>query len=177
VAAYLQKRRVATWVALALLPLAKEPLALVALALVMSELLQRRRRDAAIFATAVLPAVAWWSYARVRFGAWFTSGGTALAAPFAGWWHTLSGGDTQLGRHATLAAALLIALLAVFIVAAGRALTRRGPVDLTYLLLAAVAACLAANATSAFSTGLRNTALLLMLLPFVLVGRQRVRSA
>ena len=63
---------------------------------------------------------------------------------------------------------VLVALIVVLTLVALRALRLRGPVDLTYLALAAIAICLAPNATVAFSTALRNTAFLLALVPFVL---------
>jgi asparagine N-glycosylation enzyme membrane subunit Stt3 len=66
-----------------------------------------------------------------------------------------------------IALTILIALIVLLTLAARRALRLRGPVDLTYLALAASAACLAPNATVAFSTALRNTAFLLVLVPFV----------
>jgi hypothetical protein len=58
--------------------------------------------------------------------------------------------------------------------AAVRALRRRGPVELSYLALAAIAACLAPNATLAFSTALRNTSLVMMLIPFVVASPQLI---
>ena len=47
------------------------------------------------------------------------------------------------------------------------ALRRRGPIDLVYLALAAVALCLAPIATVLPRDALRNTAILLALVPFV----------
>ncbi len=71
------------------------------------------------------------------------------------------------GRRRTVAA--LVALLVLFAFAAVRALRTRGPVELAFLGLAAIAVCLAPNATVAFTTALRNTAFLVVLLPFVLL--------
>jgi hypothetical protein len=172
-AAYLRGRMLATWCCLALLPLAKEPLALALLALAAWELGHRRARRAGLLASAVLPAAAWWTYTRVHFGAWFTSGDTALGRPFAGWEQALvgSGIDAHASASAHAAAlAALVALLAVLVLAALRALRLRGPVDYVYLALAAVAACLAPNATLELSTALRNTAFLVVLAPFVIAS-------
>jgi hypothetical protein len=56
------------------------------------------------------------------------------------------------------------------IVASLCAVRRRGPVELSYLALVALAACLAPNATLEFSTALRNTAFLVVLLPLVVAA-------
>jgi len=170
--AYLRGRRVATVVCLVLLPLAKEPLVLVAAALVLWELLHRRIRDAALLAATVLPAAAWWLYARIHFGAWFTSGDSALAAPFAGWRRAILdagvfGANSGQGGGGVMTLPILLALLALLALAAFAAARVRGPVQLVYLALAAVAACLATNATETLSDALRNTAVLLVLVPLV----------
>jgi len=165
-ATYVRGRRALVWTCLVLLPLSKEPLIVVLFAIVAWELVERRGRRAALFATAAIPALLWWTYARIHFGAWFTSGDTALGEPFAGWRRALFH-----GRHAGAAGAVTLTVMIVLVVlltlAALRALRLRGPVDLTYLALAAIAACLAPNATVAFSTALRNTAFLVVLVPFV----------
>jgi hypothetical protein len=175
VLAYVREQRAAAWVGLALLPLAKEPLLLMLVGVVVWELTQRRRRVAALFATAAIPAFLWWTYARIHLGAWFTSGDSALAAPLAGWRHALAGEHPGAARGA--AVAILVALLVVFALAALRALRKRGPVELAYLGLAAIAVCLAPNATAAFTTALRNTAFLLVLVPLVIVPPQLLRSS
>jgi hypothetical protein len=156
------------------LPLAKEPLLLMLLGVVVWELAQRRRRVAAQFATGVIPALLWWTYARIHLGAWFTSGDTALGAPLAGWRHALSAEHS--GEARGVAVASLVALLVLFALAAVRAVRTRGPVELAYLGLAAIAVCLAPNATAAFTTGLRNTAFLLVLVPLVIVPPQLLPS-
>jgi hypothetical protein len=172
---HVQNRRMLLLVSLALLPLAKETLVLVPLVLAVWQLLRRAPLlDAARLAATVLPAVAWWIYARLTLGAWFTSGDTALGAPFAGWAHALA----QAGRHSYDADAglnqlgeativVLVVLLAVLALAGLSALRRRGPIDLVYLSLAAVALCLAPIATVLLRDALRNTAILLALVPFV----------
>jgi hypothetical protein len=165
-AAYARDRRALLWTCLALLPLSKEPLIVVLFAVVVWELVERRGRRAAVFATAAIPALLWWTYSRIHLGAWFTSGDTALGEPLAGWRRTLLHGRNA-GSVGEITVAILIALIILLAFAGVRALRPRGPVDLTYLALAAIAVCLAPNATVAFSTALRNTAFLLALVPFV----------
>jgi hypothetical protein len=173
--AYVREQRAAAWVCLALLPLAKEPLLLMLLGVVAWELAQRRPRVAAQFATAAIPAFLWWTYARIHLGAWFTSGDTALGEPLAGWRRALSG--ERPGEARGVAVAILVALLVLFALSGLRALRTRGPVELAYLGLVALAVCLAPNATAAFSTALRNTAFLLVLVPFVIVPPQLLPSS
>jgi hypothetical protein len=111
----------------------------------------------------------WWTFARIHLGAWFLTGDSALGPPFAGWAHALiphGRNADQTSRYAT--AAGLAVLLTAFALVATRALRRRGPLDLSYLALAAIAVCLATNATNATTTALRNTAFLLALVPFVI---------
>jgi hypothetical protein len=168
-AAYARGRRALVWSCLALLPLSKEPLIVVLFAVVGWELVESRRRRAALFATAAIPALLWWTYARIRLGAWFTSGDTALGEPLAGWRRTLFHGR-HAGAGGAIALAIMTALVVLLAIAALRALRLRGPVDLTYLAVAAIAACLAPNATAASSTALRNTAFLLALVPFALAS-------
>jgi hypothetical protein len=169
VAAYVGGRRAPAWICFALLPLAKEPLIVVPLAAVVWELVQRRRRCAALFSTTVLPALAWWIYIRVHLGAWFTSGDSALSLPLVGWARTLFGANVRHVPARGIAVTVLFLLVIVVAFAAVRALRRRGPVELSYLALTAIAACLAPNATLALSTALRNTAFLIVLIPFVIV--------
>jgi hypothetical protein len=162
--AYLRDRHGAAWICFALLPFAKEPLLLVPLAVVAWEFAHHRRRGAALLALTPIPAVVWWMYARIHLGAWFTSGDTALASPFSGWGHAL------FRAHASgWTVAILVALLVLLALAALRAFRVRGPVELAFVALAAIAVCLAPNATVAFTTALRNTSFLVVLLPFVLL--------
>jgi hypothetical protein len=161
-AAWASGRRALAWVCLAALPLAKEELVLVIAAVAAWELVCRRRRHAAVVAAAAVPALLWWVYARVQLGAWFTSGTSALGDPLAGWRRALDVPRGSAAREAVLAL-LLAVLCAAFL----RALRIRGPIDLAYLALGIVAVCLAANATVALTTALRNTAFLLALVPFV----------
>ena len=170
--ALVRGKRVASWLCLMLLPLAKEPLVVVPLAVIAWNLVRHRRRPALAYATAVIPALAWWTYARIQLGAWFTSGDTALGRPFVAWYRAL----VHQGVASDIA---VVGLLILFAVAAVRASRVRGPVELSYLALAAIALCLAPNATLAFTTAMRNTAFLLVLVPFVIVSpalfpRQRI---
>lgn len=174
-AAYVRGRRAATIVCLALLPLAKEPLVLVPGALVAWELVLGRRRSAALFAATVIPASLWWIYARVHLGAWFTSGDGALAAPLTGWRRAVLdagvfGSNGGRGGGGAIVLTLLVALLGLLALAGVRALRLQGPVDVAYAMLAVVAACLAPNATVELADAVRNTAVLLVLVPFVLAS-------
>jgi hypothetical protein len=179
-AAYSQDRRELAWICFALLPLAKEPLILASLSIIAWEFLQRRGRTAVMFATALAPSLMWWTYARIHLGAWFTSGGSALATPFEGWWQSVEenlDGNSALASHihaGPLAAAALIVLLVVIAFVGVQAVRIRGPEELAALAFAVLALCLAANATTAFTSALRNTAFLFALAPFVLwQGRER----
>jgi hypothetical protein len=172
VAAYVGGRNAIAWICFALLPLTKEPLIVVAFSVVVWELGRRRPRRAGLFATAAIPALLWWTYTRVHLGAWFTSGDSALGLPLAGWWRTLFGARVRHEHARSVAVAILVLLIIVIALAAVRALRRPGPVELSYVGLAAIAACLAPNATLAFSTALRNTSFLVVLIPFVVAAPQ-----
>jgi hypothetical protein len=180
-AAYSRDRRMLAWICFALLPLAKEPLILATLSLIAWELFARRWRSAAIFATALAPAFAWWTWLRIHLGAWFTSGGSALAPPFAGWRQSIEANLNRTSALVThvhagrLGAAALIALLVLVALVGVRALRLRGPIDLAALAFAVLAICLAGNATMAFASALRNTAFLFVLAPFVVVRARGAR--
>jgi hypothetical protein len=175
--AVVRDRRVLAWVLLALLPLAKEPLLVAILAMVCYELVARRTRRALVYAAALSPAVAWWIYARVTLGAWFTTGTTALGQPFVGWWKALSGsagnvhGLLARGDDARiLGVTTLVCLLVLLLLGGLSAVRRPGVLEQSYVALGLFAACLATNATAAFTTALRNTAFLLALVPFVITS-------
>ena len=161
--ALLRGRRLASWACLMLLPLAKEPLVVIPLAVIAWNLVRHCPRPAAVYATTVVPALVWWTYTRIQLGAWFTSGDTALGKPFVAWYRALI-------HQGAVSDAAVVALLILFLVAAVRAFRARGPVELSYLALAAIAVCLAPNATLAFTTAMRNTAFLLALVPFVIAS-------
>jgi hypothetical protein len=128
------------------------------------------------FVAVLLPSVAWWIYERIHLGAWFTSGSHALGAPFSGWKRALLDAGVrsysndylpnQTGEETLIVLAALLALLAV---TGLFALRLRSPVDLGYLSLGVVAVFLAPNATELLRDALRNTSLLFVLVPFVLV--------
>jgi hypothetical protein len=194
-AAYLAGRRPAALACFALLPLAKEPLAFLPLALALWEVWRNRARIRSVLPLlcTLFPSAAWWIYARIHFGASFLSGGTALAAPFSGWRRALvdAGVDSysadplknQIGEETLV---VLVALLVLLAVAGIAALRFRGPVELFFVALGLIAICLAPNATVSLRDALRNTSLLVLLAPFVIVsppllptswGRRGARSS
>lgn len=175
--AYARGRRGIAAASFGLLVLSKEQFILVPLAIVAWELVRRRGRwrDAAVFVACLAPAVCWWIYARIQLGAWFTSGGDALGIPFSGWRRALvdagvatysSDATKNVSSEATLV--VLVALLVLIAVAGLRALRLRGPLDVAFVLLAIVTACLVPKATVLQRDALRNTAVLLTLIPFVI---------
>jgi hypothetical protein len=174
--AYRRGRLRVALVAFAMLPLAKEELVLVPLALAAWALWRHRDvREAVLLVATVLPAAAWWIYARITLGAWFTTGGNALGVPFAGWKQALLGAgadsyslDPARSMLGASTVVVLVALLAFLIVATLTALRLSTPVHLLFLPLALIAACLAPRATTLLRDALRNTSLLLVLVPLVL---------
>jgi hypothetical protein len=184
--AYLRGRRSLAAVCFALLILSKEQFALVPAGLALWDLVRSRRRfvDAAILASSILPAAAWWIYARVQLGDWFLSGSWVLGAPLAGWRRTLTDAGTWSyvsGYYQFLTGesilAVVVPLLALLALAGLCALRLRTPVDVVYLLLGALVACLAWGGTYILRDALRNVALLLTLVPFVLVATPVVVAA
>jgi hypothetical protein len=178
-AAYLAGRRPAALACFALLPLAKEPLALLPLAVAVWEVWRNRARIRSVLplVCTLLPGVAWWIYARIHLGAWFTSGDSALGAPFSGWKRALL--DAGVGSYSTdplknqigeETLIVLVALLVLLAVAGIAALRFRGPVELFFVPLGVIALCLAPNATVSLRDALRNTSLLVLLVPFVTVS-------
>jgi hypothetical protein len=177
--AYARGRRLVTAVCFGLLILSKEQFVLVPLAIVAWELLRRqaRVRDVLILFACILPAGGWWIYARLQLGAWFTSGDTALTFPFSGWKRSLL--DAGIGTYspdgalnvADEATLVIVAGLLVLLAVAGLvALRLRRPTDAVYLVVGVVAACLAPNATTLLRDALRNTSVLLTLVPFVIAS-------
>jgi len=166
------------WVMLAcfaFLPLAREQLVLVPLAFAVWALWRRRdAREAALLVSTAAPALVWWIYARITLGAWFTTGGDAIGVPFAGWKRAFldagvnsyspDGAQNMLGESTIV---VYVALLALLVLATLAALRLRTPVQLAFLPLAVIAACLVPKATTLLRDGLRNTALLVALVPLV----------
>ena len=178
--AWTRDRRVAAAVCFGFLVLAREQFLVVPFAVAGWELWRGRARlrDLVPYAACVLPAVGWWIYARLQLGAWFTSArDSAFVFPFSGWKRALldAGVDTYStdGARATAAEAALVVLACVLVLLAVggvRALRLRSPVDPIYLLTGIIVACLSPIATVLLRDALRNTAVLLALVPFVIAG-------
>ena len=177
--AYTRGRRVWAAACFGFLVLSKEQFVLVPLGLLAWELLRRTatRRDALILAAGVFPAVAWWIYARLHLGAWFTTGHSALGFPLSGWKRAVVDAGIQTyssnaGQSVSAESALVVvvSLLGLLSLAGLLALRLRGPADAVYLLLAALAACLTPNATVLLRDALRNVAVPLTLVPFVIAS-------
>ena len=184
--AYARGRRVLAAVCFGLLVLSKEQFVLVPLGTAAWEVLRRRGRilDSALLAAGLLPAVGWWIYARLQLGAWFTTGGGAIGTPFSGWKRAIvdagvqsysANGLQNVSAEATLV--VLTALLSLLAVTGLLALRLRGPADAVYLLLAVVVACLVPAATVLQRDALRNVAVLLVLVPFVIAARPLLGSS
>lgn len=178
---YVRDKRVAAAVCFGLLVLSKEQFVLVPLALAAWEIVRARGRggfrNAVVLVTAVAPAVGWWIYARLQLGAWFTSGTTALAFPLSGWKRSLldagvgtyaPDGALNISDEATLV--IVAGLLVLFTAAGLLALRLRAPTDVAYVVIGVVAACLAPNATTLLRDAIRNTSVLLTLVPFVIAS-------
>jgi hypothetical protein len=181
-ATYLRGRRHWAIACLAALCLVKEPLALVPLALAAWELWRRRPP---LTAAAIVPALAWWVYLRIHLGRFpFGQGSERLTAPFLGWERGLvaaakqswsPGIDTaQLGQAAV---PLIVAVALAILVAAIFALRLRTPLDLAYLALVALYACITPNGIQYPKDLIRELALVSALLPFVLATSARTHRA
>jgi hypothetical protein len=178
--AYVRGRLPAALACFALLPLSKEPLILVPLAIAAWGLLRRRIRlhEAAFLAATALPAIVWWTYARIHLGSWFTSGeSTTFSAPLGGWKRALldagvnsysaDGNQNQLGEATVI---VLVALAGLLLIATLLALRLRGPLDAAFLPLAALMAFLGIAATANQRDILRVTSVLIVLVPFVIAA-------
>lgn len=178
--ARLRGRHRAMLVLFTLLPFAKEPLVLVPLAVAAWDLLRRRTRltDAALAAATVVPALAWWVWARVHFGAWFFSvGDTVIQSPLAGWRRALldagvhsyspDGNANQLGETTVV---LVAALGGLLLVAGLLALRLRNAVQAAFVPLVLLLACLSPAATVNPRDLLRVTSVVVALVPFVAGG-------
>jgi len=154
------------------LPLTREQLVVVPLILAAFY-----RRSALTYLASIVPAVVWWIVMRIHLGAWFTSGGSALGAPLAGWKRSLldNGVFAATGDAREATVVVLVALGGLLLVATVQAARSRRPVDVIFLVLLVVTACLAPNATVILRDALRNTALLVVLVPFVLAQDARPR--
>jgi hypothetical protein len=172
--AYVHGRRVWSIVLLAALCLDKEPLVLVPLALAGWEFVRFRRVSAT--ALAVLPAGLWWCYVRLQLGAFpFGQGSERLTAPIVGWeqglvaaakqsW-SLDPNATQLGEAGI---ALIVAFGGAIVIGCASALRLRNAVAPSFLALAVLYACIAPIGVQYPKDLVRETALIILLLPFVL---------
>jgi hypothetical protein len=177
--AYRLDRRALAFAMFVALCFVKEPLVLVPIAIAAWDMWRRRRPP--ILAAAVVPVAAWWLYLRIHLGAFpFGRGTQRLTAPFLGWARALSaaaaqswdpGIDTaQLGQ----AAVPLIIVAGLLILVAGiRALRLVTAVDVALLVLAALYACGSTNAFQYPKDLIREPALVLLLVPFVLARAGR----
>jgi hypothetical protein len=178
--AYRRERRALAFALFVALGFVKEPLVLVPLGIAAWDFWRRRRPP--VLAASVLPVAAWWLYLRIHLGAFpFGRGTQRLTAPFLGWVRALSaaaaqswnpGIDTaQLGQ-AAVPLILVVALL--ILVGAIRALRLRTAVDVALVVLAALYACGSTNAFQYPKDLIREPALVILLVPFVLAARSTV---
>jgi hypothetical protein len=175
--AYIRGRRGWALGLFAALCFVKEPLVLVPLAIGAWELWRSRRPP--YVAAAVLPAALWWVYLRFHLGAFPVGGGRErLTAPLAGWKRALldaasqswnPGVDTsQMGQAAV---ALIIVVGLAILVAGIYALRLRNVVAPAFLSIAVLYACITPNGVQYPKDLIRELALVLTLLPFVLAAR------
>jgi len=175
--AYRRERRALAFALFAALAFVKEPLVLVPIAIAVWDFWRRRRPP--ILAASVVPVVAWWLYLRIHLGAFpFGQGSQRLTAPFLGWARALSGAaaqswssgvDTaQLGQAAV---PLIIVVWLLIVISGIRALRVASVVDVALLVLAALYACGSTNAFQYPKDLIREPALVLLLMPFVLAAR------
>ena len=184
--AYFHDRRATALLCFALLPLAKEPLVFVPLALAAFELLRRRSgfRSAVALCLTVIPAACWWVAMRIHLGAWFNSSqDTVLRSPLAGWKRALLdagvfsySGDPKTNQLGETDLIVIVALGGLLLVAALVAVRLRGPVDAIILPLLVFVACLSPAATTNQRDLLRVTSIVVLLTPFVLASRPALRS-
>ena len=176
-AAYARGRRGWAVCLLAALCFVKEPLVLVPLGIAAWELWRTRR--ATFVAAAVVPAALWWLYLRIHLGAFpFGQGSERLTAPFVGWQRALfdaasqswdpSIDAAQLGQAAV---ALIVVVALAILVAAVYALRLRSVVAPAFLAIATLYACITPNGLQYPKDLIRELALVLTLLPFVLAAR------
>jgi hypothetical protein len=126
-----------------------------------------------------MPAVVWWVYLRIHLGAFpFGQGSERLTAPLAGWkralldaasqsWNT--GVDTSQMGQASVALIIVVGL--AILVAGIYALRLRSVVAPAFLAIAVLYACITPNGVQYPKDLIRELALVLTLLPFVLAAR------
>ncbi len=155
----------------------KEPLVLIPLAIAAWELWRTRRPP--LVAAAVVPAALWWLYVRVHLGAFpFGQGGQRLSAPFAGWWTAVVdaasqswSGSIDTAQLGEAAVPLIIVVLLAIIVASVYALRLRTAVDPAFLAVALLYACITSKGVQYPKDLIRELALVVTLIPFVLATR------
>ncbi len=178
--AYRRGNRAAAVACFVLLPLAKEPLVVVAVALAAWGLARRQTniREALLLCATTLPAAAWWLAMRIHLGAWFFKGEhTAFSSPLEGWRRAILDAGVfsyspdptraQLGETNLIVVVALGGLLLVMGLAALRLRTR---FDAVFLPQLALIACLAPAATVNQRDLLRVTSIVVALTPFVLTA-------
>ena len=183
--AYSRGRRAVAIACFGLLVLSKEPYATVPVVLAACEFLKRRARpvESLALAAAVVPAALWWVYVRLRLGHWFTTAGhDAFVTPFAGWKraidlaaahsYDLDPTQNQFGESTLV---VFVALAGLLVLTAAVAVVTRSPAALAYLPLFAILACLGAAGTIYERDILRNAAVPLVLVPFILRAYSRGR--
>jgi hypothetical protein len=176
-AAYARGRRGWAVGLFAALCLVKEPLVLVPLAIAAWDLWRMRRPP--FVAAAIMPAVLWWLYLRIHLGAFpFGQGSERLTAPLAGWTRGLLDAALQSWKPGADAAQLgqaavpLIIVVGLAILVAGiYAVRLRNVVAPAYLAVAALYACITPNGIQYPKDLIRELALVLTLVPFVLAAR------
>jgi hypothetical protein len=149
----------------------------VPLAIAATELWRSRRPS--FVALSVVPAVLWWTYLRIHLGHFpFGQGSERLAFPLAGWKRALldaasqswnRGIDTaQLGEAAV---PLIIVVGLAILLAAIYAVRLRTVVDPAFLGIALLYACITSKGVQYPKDLIRELALVLTLIPFVLATR------
>jgi hypothetical protein len=175
-AAYTTGRRGWTVALLAALCFDKEPLVLVPLAIGAWEFLRTRRLPVVV--AAVVPAGLWWIYLRIHLGGFpFGYGGQRLTAPFLGWTRGLLEAAKQIwspnpdvAQLGQASVALIIMVGAAIIAGAAYALKFRHVVAPVFLVLAALYACITPNGVEYPKDLIREVALVLTLVPFVVAA-------
>jgi hypothetical protein len=176
-AAYVRGRRGWAIGLFAALCFVKEPLVLVPLAIGAWEFWRTRRFPSVVLA--VVPAALWWIYLRIHLGAFpFGQGSERLTAPLAGWKRALldaasqswnvAGDTAQMGEAAV---ALIIAVGLAILIGGIYALRMRSVVAPAFLSIAILYACITPNGVQYPKDLIRELALVLTLLPFVLAAR------
>jgi hypothetical protein len=157
----------------------KEPLVLVPLAIAAWEYWRTRRPP--LVALAVVPAGLWWLYLRIHLGGFpFGYGSQRLTAPFVGWTQGMLDAASQIwqpdpnaAQLGQAAVALIIAVGAAIVLGSVYALRLRNVVAPAYLVLAALYACITPNGVQYPKDLIREVALVLTLVPFVIATAAR----